>query len=134
MDQRSPLSAPRPDSLSSGAWHLPAFRLVRTAIWMVCHFVFYFIQQVAELFAPLLLIGGVAWSALPALIATLSRTAASADPQARDVIANAAGVIPQQLVLAGHVLTPGGLIWYGVELMALAAAGATLAALAARNL
>ncbi|MFT8675165.1 MAG: hypothetical protein ABF990_00310 [Acetobacter sp.] len=134
MDQRSPLSAPRPAALSSEAWHLSGLKLVRTAVWMVCHFVFYFIQQVAELFAPLLLIGGVAWSALPTLIATLSRSAASADPQARDAIASAAGAIPQQLVVAGHVLTASGLIWYGVELMALAAAGATLAALSARNL
>lgn len=131
MDPRMPLSSQSSAASRSGA---SGFALVRTAIWSVCYFAFYFVQQIAELFAPLLLIAGVAWAALPALVGTLSKSAASADPQARDAIANVASAIPHHLAIAGHDLTASGLIWDGIMLMALAAAGATLATLAGRSM
>lgn len=109
-------------------------KLARAGLWSVCYFAFYFIQQLAELFAPLLLIAGVAWKALPVLVGAVSHVSGSADPQARDAIANVASAIPDHLILAGHTLTPGGMIWDGILLMALAAAGATLATLAGRNM
>lgn len=109
-------------------------KLARTGLWSVCYFAFYFIQQLAELFAPLLLIAGVAWKALPALIGAVSHVSASADPQARDAIANVASAIPTQITIAGHTLTAGGMVWDGILMMGLAAAGATLATLAGRNI
>ena len=112
----------------------PALRLARAGLWAVCYFFFYFIQQLAELFAPLLLIAGVAWKALPVLIGAVSHVSASADPQARDAIANVASAIPAQITVAGHTLTASGMVWDGILLMGLAAAGATLATLAGRNM
>ncbi|KXV62256.1 hypothetical protein AD949_12715 [Acetobacter orleanensis] len=109
-------------------------KLARAGVWSLCYFAFYFIQQLAELFAPLLLIAGVAWKALPVLIGAVSHVSASADPQARDAIANVAAAIPEQITLAGHTLTASGMIWDGILLMGLAAAGATLATLAGRNM
>lgn len=126
---RPPLSAPRTDLPNSPV----ALRLVRTGIWSVCFFIFYFVQQLAELLAPLLLIAGVLWKALPAVVGSLSHAAASADPQARDAIGSVASAIPSHIVIAGHDLTAGGLIWDGILLMALAAAGATLATVAGKN-
>lgn len=131
MDQRTPLSTL---AMPSRGTTPVALRLLRTAVWAVCHFVFYFLQQLAELFAPLLLVAGAIWSALPALVGTLSRSAASADPQARDAIAAASAAIPSELTIAGHVLTAHGLIMDGVLLMALAAAAATLSVVCGRNL
>ena len=137
MDQTpNSAGAHRPLSFSSatrGASPL-GLKLARTGLWSVCYFVFYFVQQLAELFAPLLLIAGVAWKALPVLIGAVSHVSASADPQARDAIANVASAIPEQITMAGHTLTASGMIWDGVLLMGLAAAGATLATLAGRNM
>ena len=44
------------------------------------------------------------------------------------------GTLPAGMHLAGHWITPGGLIVDGLLLMALAAVGATLSALAARGM
>lgn len=137
MDTRTPLPASQhPIALSSRpSVSAPiGLRLLRTAIGAACYFIFYFVQQMAELFAPLLLIAGAAWAALPALVKTLTRTTASADPQAHDAIASVANAIPEQITLAGHELTASGLICDGVGLMAVAAAGATLAMLVGRKL
>lgn len=137
MDTRTPLPASQqPIAMSSHrAVGAPAgLRLLQTAIGAVCYFVFYFVQQMAELFAPLLLIAGAAWAALPALVKTLTRSTASADPQAHDAIASVANAIPEQITLAGHDLTASGLICDGLGLMAVAAAGATLAMLVGRKL
>lgn len=110
------------------------FALVRTAIWAVVYFAFYFGQQIAELLAPVCLIAGLGWAVLPHLIQAITTSASTADPQARDVMNHITGSIPQQLVLSGHLLTPSSLIFDGFLLMALAAIGATLSALAARNM
>lgn len=136
MDQRPNANFARPLAFSSRSTDGSplAFRLVRTGIWSACYFAFYFIQQLAELFAPLLLIAGVLWKVLPALVGALSHAAVAADPQAKDAITNVAAAIPQHILVAGHDLTAGGLIWDGILLMGLAAAGATLATLAGRNL
>lgn len=108
--------------------------MIRTTVWSVCHFAFYLAQQIAELLAPLLLIIGIGWYLLPHIVSAITTSAASADPQARDIMNHVAGTIPTQLVLNGHVMTPGGLIFDGILLMGLAAVGATLSALSARNM
>lgn len=137
MDPRTPIPASQhPIALSSRptiSAHL-GLRLLRTAIGAACYFIFYFVQQMAELFAPLLLIAGAAWAALPALVKTLTRSTAAADPQAHDAIASVANAIPEQITLAGHELSASGLICDGLGLMAVAAAGATLAMLVGRRL
>nr|WP_249110201.1 hypothetical protein [Neokomagataea anthophila] len=124
------------DRLSSASFHATASNsaMIRTTVWSVCHFAFYLAQQIAELLAPLLLIIGIGWYLLPHIVGAITTSAANADPQARDIMNHVAGTIPSQLVLNGHVMTPGGLIFDGILLMGLAAIGATLSALSARNM
>ena len=107
--------------------------LVRLGLWSVMHALFYFLQQLAELLAPLLLVLGLGWWALPHIVAAIT-TEAGADSQARDILNTVSGTIPAGLHFAGHWITPGGLIFDGLLLMALAAIGATLSALAARGM
>ncbi|MFT9207181.1 hypothetical protein [Acetobacter orientalis] len=125
---RAPLSSNKPK-----ASDMILLSMLRTAIWAICYFVFYFVQQLAELLAPLLLIAGVLWKVLPAVIGSLTHAAAAADPQARDAISGVAAAIPSHLAVAGYDLTASSLIWDGILLMALAAAGATLATIAGKN-
>ncbi|GAN53718.1 hypothetical protein Tasa_010_265 [Tanticharoenia sakaeratensis NBRC 103193] len=108
--------------------------ILRMALWSVCYFVFYFGQQIAELLAPLVLILGIGWALLPHVVDAITTSLPNADPQARDVMNHVAGNIPQQITLAGHLMTPSSLIFDGFLLMALAAIGATISALAARNM
>ncbi|GBQ90175.1 hypothetical protein AA13595_2835 [Gluconacetobacter johannae DSM 13595] len=109
-------------------------RLVRVAACAVFYFLFYFVQQVTELLAPLLLILGVGWGVLPHLIGAISTTAASADPQTRDIVSHVASTIPQQVAIGSHVFTAGSLVMDGLLMMAAAALCATLAAIAAREM
>ncbi len=124
---RAPLSSNKPK-----ASDMILLSMLRTTIWAICYFVFYFVQQLAELLAPLLLIARVLWKVLPAVIGSLTH-AAAADPQARDAISGVAAAIPSHLAVAGYDLTASSLIWDGILLMALAAAGATLATIAGKN-
>lgn len=110
-------------------------RVLQLGLWSVLHAVFYFLQQIAELLAPLLLVVGVGWWALPRVVGAMSGgSIANADPQAKDLLGSISGSIPAGLNLAGHWITPGSLIVDGLLLMALAAVGATVAALAARGM
>jgi len=106
----------------------------RLVIWAILYCAFYFAQQVAELFAPLLLVIGIGWGALPYIMRAVTTSTAGADPQARDVMSHVAGAIPDHMTVAGHFLTPSSLVFDGFLFMAIAAIGATLAALAARNM
>ncbi len=109
-------------------------RALRLAFWSVAHFVFYFVQQITELLAPLLLALGLGWWALPRLVDAITTREANADQQTRDILDTIAGTIPRGLQMAGHYVTPGTLIGCGLLLMALAALGATLSAIAAREM
>ncbi|MBS1062241.1 hypothetical protein JK185_04130 [Gluconobacter wancherniae] len=108
--------------------------LIRTGMWSISYFAFYFVQQIAELLAPLLLILGIGWYILPHIVGAITTSAANADPQARDIMNHVASTIPYQLQIGSHLLTPGSLIFDGFLLMAIAAIGATISALAARNM
>ncbi|NHO34006.1 hypothetical protein [Acetobacter fallax] len=108
--------------------------IIRLAIWSVLYFLFYLAQQLAELLAPLVLILGIGWAALPHVIGAVSSGAASVDAQARDVMSHVADAIPGQIMVGSHLLTPSGLIFDGILLMAIAALGATLSAIAARSM
>lgn len=110
---------------------------LRIGVWSVLHFVFYFLQQLAELLAPLLLVAGVGWWALPHIVGAITTQTASpgaSDSQAHDILNTISGTIPASLHIGTHWITAGGLITGGLLLMAIAAIGATLSALAAREM
>ena len=107
---------------------------LRLGLWGVMHFLFYFLQQIAELLAPLLLVVGIGWWSLPRIVGAVTLQAGNADSQARDILNTISGTIPTGLHLAGYWVTPGGLIAGGLLMMAAAAIGATLSALAARGM
>ncbi len=109
-------------------------RALRLAFWTVAHFVFYFLQQLAELIAPLLLALGLGWWALPRLVDAITAREANADQQTHDILNTIASGIPHGLTIGTHWITPGGLITGGLALMAVASVGATLSALAAREM
>ncbi|MCL1512319.1 hypothetical protein DTI93_07980 [Parasaccharibacter sp. TMW 2.1884] len=111
-------------------------RVLLNLIWAVAHFVFSFLIQLTELFAPILLILGVGWSLLPHLVtvATANLGSLTEDQQTHEIVNHIAHTIPEQLIVAGHTLTPHGLIKDGLLLMALAAASSTAAAWLARRL
>lgn len=125
-------SAPDRDSRRPSTFRLPS--LARLGIWSVLYFLFYLAQQIAELLAPLLLIAGVGWSVLPHVVSAVSSSAGNVDPQAHDVMSHVADAIPHQIMIGSHLLTPSGLIFDGILLMAVAALGATLSAVAARSM
>ncbi|NHN85358.1 hypothetical protein GOB93_12005 [Acetobacter musti] len=108
--------------------------IIRLGIWSVLYFLFYLAQQIAELLAPLVLILGIGWAALPHVLGAVSSGAGSVDAQARDVMSHVADAVPHQILVGSHLLTPSGLIFDGVMLMAVAALGATLSAVAARSM
>jgi hypothetical protein len=124
----------RPAQASGRLRDRSAPMLLRLGVWSVMHMVFYFLQQIAELLAPLLLVIGVGWWALPRVVGAITTQAADTDSQAHDILNTISGTIPAGLHLAGHWITPTGLIFDGLLLMALAAIGATLSALAARGM
>lgn len=114
-----------------------AVMFLRIGLWSVLHFVFYFLQQLAELLAPLLLVAGVGWWALPRIVGAITTQTASPgapDSQAHDILNTISGTIPSSVHIGTHWITAGGLITGGLLLMAIAAAGATLSALAAREM
>ena len=116
----------------------------RIALWGLAHFCFYLLQQVAELAAPVLLVLGAGWWALPHLLGIASHSTANVDAgtpeagqvsgQMHDMLATASHAVPASIDLGGHVFTAGGLIFDGIGLMALAAACSTLAAIVAREI
>ncbi|GAN87586.1 hypothetical protein LU298_00915 [Komagataeibacter intermedius] len=108
-------------------------RIVRVAVWSVFYFLFYLVQQVSELVAPLVLILGIGWSALPHVIGIVNGAAGN-DPQTRDMIAHVAHSIPDHLEVGSHLLTPSSLVFDGLLLMAAAALCATLSTIAARTM
>lgn len=117
-----------------GSQRFPIARIARVAICAVFYGLFYFVQQVTELLAPLVLILGVGWGALPHIVGAIGTSAASADPQTRDIVTHVAGTIPHQIVIGSHVVTADSLVVDGLLMMAAAAVCAALAAVAAREM
>ncbi len=93
----------------------------RVASWSVVLFCASLAQPLAELLAPLLLIAGIGWYALPRVVGLIQTD----DAQMRDILNGFESHVPHELVLAGHRLTPGGLIVDGIVLMVVAAALST---------
>ncbi|MBO6038112.1 MAG: hypothetical protein IJ934_06780 [Acetobacter sp.] len=105
-----------------------------TLIWIIGHFLFCFIQQITELFAPVLLIVGVLWAALPFIVTHLTHSVLSTDVQAQEMLATAQNSLPSSFQIAGYVFSGMGLIEGGLFLMALTAASATCVAYCERRL
>ncbi len=106
-----------------------ALHAVRITVWSIAHFAFALVQQLAELLAPLLLVIGLGWYALPRVLG-LVRTG---DGQMQDILNGLQGHVPTEVDVAGHVLTPSGLVVDGILLMVLAAALSTLTAVLSRE-
>lgn len=103
-------------------------------LWFLCHFSFYLIQQITEIFAPLLLVIGILWKLLPAATASLVAVISSSDPQTGELVKHGSNLIPHSIKIAGHHLTAGTLITDGFLLLALTALCATFTVYLGRKL
>lgn len=109
-------------------------RIFLTFLWAICHFIFYILQQLAEIFAPLCLILGLLWKILPTITSSAMKLIASSDFQSSEIMKHANTLIPTSLSVAGHTLTATKLIMDGFLLLALTAACATLTAYLGRKI
>ena len=98
-------------------------RGLRIAVWAVLHWALSFTEQVLEVLAPLVLVCGLAWWALPRIVGLVPL-----EGPARDMAGDVMAHLPGGLRLEGLWVTPAGLIGDGLLLMALAALLQTLAA------
>ncbi len=104
-------------------------RGLRTAAWGVLHWAVGFAGQVLEVIAPLVLVCGLGWWAMPRLAGLVPL-----DPQARAVVDDALSRVPDILHVAGLWLSPVGLVVDGLLLMALAALLHTVGAIVAAEI
>ncbi len=107
-----------------------AGRAARITLWGIVHFAFVLTQQLAELLAPLLLVLGLGWYALPKAVALIQTN----DGQMRDILNGLVEHVPTELTVANYQFTPTGLILDGVLLMVIAAGLSTATALLANEL
>jgi hypothetical protein len=92
-------------------------RALGVAFWGVVSFALTFVELLAEIAAPLVLMLGALWWAALQVIAALP-----VPPEMQPMVA----AFPARLVAAGYVLTPGGMIVQGLWLVAVVAACRTL--------
>jgi hypothetical protein len=127
MDQHSDFAA-RPDTRAqqdrddwrAAATHpavASALRLIRMVLRGVVVFAFCFLEIIAELAAPIVLICGIGWTALPGLLAVVG----GSDGQVHDVVSSIAQAIPGQVRLGHTTLTPTTLIVDGLLLIGVVA-------------
>ena len=98
-------------------WFRVAARALGVAFWGLVSFALTFVELLAEIAAPLVLMLGALWWAALQVIAALP-----VPPEMQPMVA----AFPARLVAAGHVLTPEGLIVQGLWLVAVVAACRTL--------
>lgn len=108
------------DSLSRGA---------NIVIWAVINAALLFAEQLAELLAPLLMLAGAAWWAIPRALDTITL-----DGPANEVLQTVRAHIPHEIVLDGDYYTAGSLIWNGILCIAVVAICRTLSTLLANLL
>lgn len=101
-----------------------ALRLIKLVVRGVVFFAFSFIEIIAEVLAPILLLCGIVWSVLPNILSM-----APADGQARDMINTVVQAIPQELHVGRTIITPSALILDGLLLIALVALCRTIQAM-----
>ncbi len=101
---------------------LPALgHAARIAIWSVINATLIFAEHLAELFAPLLLLAGAVWWAVPRALGALTL-----EGQANDLLQIVRSHVPHEAFIDGSYYTAGTLIWDGVELIAVVAICRTL--------
>ncbi len=101
---------------------LPALgHVARVAVWSAINAVLIFAEHLAELFAPLLLLAGAVWWAVPHAMDSLKL-----DGQANDLLQIVRSHVPHEVYLDGSWYTAGTLVWDGVKLIAVVAICRTL--------
>jgi len=98
-------------------WFRVALKALGVAFWGLVSFGLTFVELLAEIAAPLVLMLGALWWAALQVIAALPVPA-----EMQPMVA----AVPTRLVAAGYVLTPGGMIVQGLWLVAVVAACRTL--------
>ncbi len=109
QDERRPLLLPR------------IGRLACIGIWAVLNAALLFAEQVAEFAAPLMLLGGVAWWAIPKGLAAITL-----DGQANDMLQMVRARFPYEIVLDGDVFSASSLINWGITCFVIVAICRTL--------
>ncbi len=105
-----------------------ALRFSKLVVQGVIIFAVGFVEIVAEVLAPIVLISGIAWSFVPGLLAGVGP-----EGPARDAINTVVQSVPKEIHLGHSVITPGSLILDGVMLIALVALCRTILAIINRE-
>ncbi len=101
---------------------LPALGQVgRLAVWSVVNAILIFCEHLAELFAPLLLLAGAVWWAIPRALGAITL-----EGQANDLLQVVRGHVPHDVYIDGSYYSAGSLIWDGVLLIGVVAICRTL--------
>ncbi len=98
-----------------------ALRIAKTVARGVVLFAFSFVEILAELLAPVVLIGGIGWAMLPGVLSM-----ATPEGQAHDMLSNVVQSIPREIHFGHMSLTPTALIVDGLLLIAVVALCRTL--------
>ena len=95
--------------------------IARLATWSVINALLVFCEHLAELFAPLLLLAGAVWWAIPRALGAITL-----DGQANDLLQVVRNHVPHDVYIDGAWYSSGTLIWDGVLLIAVVAICRTL--------
>ena len=128
-----PASSPSPVAYDPGGWQAaashPAMTAAVRATKMVVRglilFAFSFVEIVAELLAPIVLVFGIGWAMLPGIVSI-----AGPEGQARDFVTAMVQAIPREIHLGRTAVTPASLILEGILLIAVVALCRTVQTLA----
>ncbi len=96
-------------------------RMACIGIWAVLNAALLIAEQLAEIAAPLLLLGGAVWWAIPRGLAAITL-----EGQANDILQMVRARFPHEIVLGGDVYTASALIVYGVKCVVVVAVCRTL--------
>ena len=97
-------------------------RYARLALWSVLNAALLFGEQLGELLAPLLLLGGIVWWAIPRALASLTL-----DGPAGDLLQIVRSRVPHDIYVNGDYYSAGTLITDGLWMIALVAVCRTAA-------
>ncbi len=110
------------DAAEPQPWAMPEpAQLARLAVWSVANMALVFAEHLAELFAPLLLLAGAVWWAIPRGL-----DAITLDGQAADLLETVRSRVPHEVYFGGSYYTAGSLIADGLWLVAAVAVCRTL--------
>jgi hypothetical protein len=107
-------------------WIAGLTKAASVIVWAVINAALLFTEQLAELLAPLLLLAGAVWWAIPRALDTITL-----EGPANDVLQTIRGHVPHEIVLGGDYYTAGALIWNGILCIAVVAICRTLSTLLA---